>query len=276
VLKNDGSLWASGYNNYGQLGDGTTNTAPLPIMIGTNRDWAQIAAGDFSSFALKKNGTLWGWGVVCFTTTNLVPHEIALGTTWRSISANGFILVALKSDGTLWLKGGDAHNVASTFVPNPTENLTQIGPDTNWAEVYAGGHSFFARKRDGSWWVSGINHCGELGIGTSVTAVTSPQRLTFNFEPWAFEPEIGTTLMLSKDGNLWTWGWRFGTPRSAAAQKIRSWLAAVVLRFPGLGFQVKPTIHIIDQTPFRLWELPKEVRQSLGRGPINTTNELSG
>ena len=32
-LQSDGSLWAMGYNEYGQLGDGTDNTADLPEQI---------------------------------------------------------------------------------------------------------------------------------------------------------------------------------------------------------------------------------------------------
>ena len=32
-LKSDGSLWAMGYNNLGQLGDGTYNSTNLPEQI---------------------------------------------------------------------------------------------------------------------------------------------------------------------------------------------------------------------------------------------------
>ncbi len=62
ALRNDGSLWAWGRNDEGQLGDGTTNNTFVPAMIGKDRDWQTIAAGAGFSFALKSNGTLWGWG----------------------------------------------------------------------------------------------------------------------------------------------------------------------------------------------------------------------
>ena len=41
-VKADGTLWAWGYNNYGQLGDGTTVNKTSPIQIGTD-----ISAGEF-------------------------------------------------------------------------------------------------------------------------------------------------------------------------------------------------------------------------------------
>jgi alpha-tubulin suppressor-like RCC1 family protein len=278
ALKNDGSLWAWGYNNYGQLGDGTTNTAIDPTMIGTDRDWRTIAANDCNSFALKKNGTIWGWGAGnnsanVNSSDNLTPKQIAPGTNWRTISASGFALLALKSDGTLWLKGQNAQVVASAFVPSATDNFTQIGRDGDWTEIYAGGYSFFARKKDGSWWASGQNNHGNLGFGMNVTPVPSPQRLPFAFEPWAFAPGDVTALLLSKDGKLWTWGRRLDTGQPGPAwRKFEAFVAPAVKRFPSLGFLVKSDI---DYTPHLLWELPPEVRRSLGTGPDGSTNNLT-
>jgi alpha-tubulin suppressor-like RCC1 family protein len=282
ALKNDGSLWAWGFNNYGQIGDGTTNDASVPTMIGMDRDWRMIAANDANSFALKKNGTIWGWGWggTAFgrggagdTNDNLTPQQIAPGTNWRTISASGFALLALKFDGTLWLKGMNAHVVASAFVPTATNEFTQIGSDGDWAEIYAGWNSFFARKKDGSWWVSGQNRDGNLGLGTNVTTVAAPQRLPFDFEAWAFAPGADTTLMLGKDGKLWSWGKRLGAGQpSAARQKFEAFIAPVLRRFPSLHFLIKPDI---DYTPHLLWELPPELRRSLGTGPNSATNHLT-
>ncbi len=61
ALKTNGSLWAWGQNDCGQVGDGTTNNAFSPKMIGSANDWKAIAAGAFSSYTLKRDHSLWGW-----------------------------------------------------------------------------------------------------------------------------------------------------------------------------------------------------------------------
>merc|ERR1712147_171863 len=60
VLKTDGTVWATGYNIFGQLGDGTTTdkrnfTKVLP-------DAQAISAGYRHSMVLKTDGTVWATG----------------------------------------------------------------------------------------------------------------------------------------------------------------------------------------------------------------------
>jgi alpha-tubulin suppressor-like RCC1 family protein len=216
ALKNDGSIWAWGYNGEGELGDGTTNNRSDPTMIGTERDWRAIAADNGRSFALKTNGTIWGWGLI-WGITNLVPKQIESGTNWLSISDCLATLTALKADGTLWLKTTDPRLSRLPFSPTP--EFTQIERDTDWTEAYAGLNSFFARKKDGSWWVWGLNLEGRLGLGTNGNVRSSPRLIPFHFDPWAFAPGVSATFLLGKDGKLWTWGRRLGAERPSAARK---------------------------------------------------------
>ena len=64
-LKSNGSLWAMGWNGYGQLGDGTTDDGNyetnLPEQIVASNVTA-IAAGLNHSLFLKSNGSLWAMG----------------------------------------------------------------------------------------------------------------------------------------------------------------------------------------------------------------------
>jgi alpha-tubulin suppressor-like RCC1 family protein len=66
-----GRVWAWGWNNDGQVGDGNSggsafapsaNLVRGPGGVGNLADISAIAAGGTHSVALKSNGTVWGWG----------------------------------------------------------------------------------------------------------------------------------------------------------------------------------------------------------------------
>ena len=60
-LKQDGSVWAMGYNWYGQLGDGTTTDHSTPVQI-FGSGISQVIAGDNHSLFVTTDGELWGVG----------------------------------------------------------------------------------------------------------------------------------------------------------------------------------------------------------------------
>jgi alpha-tubulin suppressor-like RCC1 family protein len=68
ALKDDGTVWAWGDDQFGQLGDGgevqpDPYAAPLgPVQVGGLTGVTKIAAGLTHSLALKSDGTLWAWG----------------------------------------------------------------------------------------------------------------------------------------------------------------------------------------------------------------------
>jgi len=59
-LKADSTLWASGNNANGALGNGTTVSQIIPIKVMTNVK--SMSAGATHSLVLKTDGTLWGFG----------------------------------------------------------------------------------------------------------------------------------------------------------------------------------------------------------------------
>ena len=63
LLKNDGTLWSCGLNNYGQLGLGdTTNRATFTQVTTNINDVKSVYCGYYHTIISKNNGTLWSCG----------------------------------------------------------------------------------------------------------------------------------------------------------------------------------------------------------------------
>ena len=62
VLRADGTVWATGLNSSGQLGDGTTINRIVLTQAPGLSDVVAFAAGGSHSLALLRNGTVMAWG----------------------------------------------------------------------------------------------------------------------------------------------------------------------------------------------------------------------
>jgi trimeric autotransporter adhesin len=212
LLKKDGSLWTCGYNDYGQLGDGSYKARYVPTRIGTDTNWLNIAVGRSNTFALKKDGSLWAWGynkgvLGDGTTINrTIPTRIGTDTNWLNIAASGAHTIALKKDGSLWGWGlndrgqlGDG-SCKDRYVP------TRIGIDVDWAMIACGDYYTIALKKDGSLWGWGLNDGGQLGDGSYKDRYV-PTRIGIDVDWAMIACGDDYTIALKKDGLLWAWGY---------------------------------------------------------------------
>ena len=108
ALKSDGTVWAWGYNVYGQLGDGTTNLRYDPVQVPGLSNVVAISAGGLHSLALLSNGTIraWGWNGVGqlgtgLMASSLTPVAVAGSATYTSIAAGLYHSVAARTNGTV-------------------------------------------------------------------------------------------------------------------------------------------------------------------------------
>ena len=118
-------MWGWGNNADGELGDGTSgNVRTSPVQIGTDSDWADVAAGLTHSIALKSDGSMWGWGDNTYgelgdgtTTSHLSPTRIGAATNWLTVVAGDTYSIAL-------LQGGPATTPAAPTGVRLTSNGT--------------------------------------------------------------------------------------------------------------------------------------------------------
>jgi alpha-tubulin suppressor-like RCC1 family protein len=212
AIKSDGTLWAWGQNNYGQLGDGTNIDKNIPVQIGTDNTWRYISAGS-DTLALKSDGTLWAWGRNNYgqlgdgsTIDKNTPVQIGTGNTWKYVSAGGNHTIALKSDGMLWAWGRNNYGQLGDGTTTNKNIPVQIGADHTWRYISAGNYHTIALKSDGTLWGWGWNLFGQLGDGTNTNRKIPVQIGTDN--TWSsISAGANHTIALKSDGTLWAWGY---------------------------------------------------------------------
>ena len=213
AVRNDGTLWAWGSNQYGQLGDGTTTNRASPNQVGALTNWLAVAGGYGPVAAVKTDGTLWTWGYNASgqlglgnTTSYSSPKQVGSLTTWLKVSSRVNTCYAIKTDGTLWSWG--ANNYGQLGIGNTINYSSpkQIGALTNWLTIAACSYFALAVKTNGTLWAWGNNGNGELGLGNT-TSRSSPNQIgaltTWSgiSESWGDQAAATST-----DGKLWIWG----------------------------------------------------------------------
>jgi alpha-tubulin suppressor-like RCC1 family protein len=110
VVKNDGSLWVSGRNNFGQLGNGTISNVFSPIQLLLS-GVATVSSGTEFNAILKTDGSLWTMGKNDQGQLGngnfdpqLTPVKIVTSGV-KSIYTSQESLFFIKTDGSLWAMG---------------------------------------------------------------------------------------------------------------------------------------------------------------------------
>ena len=216
AIQNNGTLWAWGDNNYGQLGLGDTINRSSPTQVGDLNTWTTVANGSNYTLAIQNNGTLWGWGLNNFgqlgnnsNSTQSSPVQIGTLSIWASVSAEGSAALtgsslAIQSNGTLWSWGRNASGQLGLNTNSTYSSPVQVGTLSDWAQVLVY-NNVIARKTNGTLWAWGANSQGQLGLNTTV-GVSSPVQVG-SLSSWAqISNSFNTSCGIQNNGTLWAWG----------------------------------------------------------------------
>jgi alpha-tubulin suppressor-like RCC1 family protein len=120
ALRADKTVWAWGWNDGGQIGDGFQIDRMSPVPVANLSDVHSIAAGYDYSFAIREDGVLFAWGNNLFDTLGhpgdtteldyrLLPGPVALLHDVVSVDGGAKHSVALTADGHAWIWGYNDH-----------------------------------------------------------------------------------------------------------------------------------------------------------------------
>ena len=164
--RSDGTVWAWGADNRGQLGDGgTLGYSDTPVQVSGLSNIVALCAGDDHSLALDVNGCVWAWGYnyegqLGDGGTEIdsdVPVMVAGLTNLVAIAAGVSHSLALDNTGKLWAWGSDSAGQLGDGGSVGANLPIQILGLSNIVSVAAGSDASVALDGNGNVWQWGIS-----------------------------------------------------------------------------------------------------------------------
>lgn len=221
VLLENGSVWAAGNNQFGQLGTGDTfNRAGFtPMVTDASYVFTDIAAGLKHTIVLKNDGTVWATGdntygqlgLNSLETQTLILTQMATDISFvgTAVAAGEQHSLVLKSDGTVWATGDNSKGqLGLDSLETQTLVLTKMTLNNSDVTAIAAGdqHSLIL-KSDGTVWATGNNGKGQLGLDSSETQTLVLTKMTLNnSDITAIAAGDQHSIALKSDGNVWATG----------------------------------------------------------------------
>ena len=220
ALKDDGTVWAWGLGENGQLGDGTATKRTSPVEVSNLSGVTDVAGGGFHSLALKDDGTVWAWGINYAgqmgdgtTTTRTSPVKVSGLTGVTDVAAGGGgHSLAIKGDGTVWAWGPNGAGQLGDGTGTDRTTPVRVSGLSGVTDVAGGGGHSLAVKNDGTVWAWGSNFDYQLGVDTTPYWIrTTPAKVSGISNVVGVSGGTDQSLALKDDGTVWTWGeWHSG------------------------------------------------------------------
>ena len=227
AVKSDGTIWAWGMNQFGQMGNGTVSPfTNVPVMV--SNSWPggaingplQVTCGYQFGAALATNGTVWTWGSGSHgelgngtTTPSYYPARVAGLTNITAISAGWYHILALRADGTVWDWGNNSNGELGDGNSLNGLSPVQVLNVSNIVSVSGGDAHSTALAADGTIWKWGVNDVGELGNGTTNNAPNpAPAKILTDTFGNGFSNIVMASardyhnIAVKADGSVWMWG----------------------------------------------------------------------
>jgi alpha-tubulin suppressor-like RCC1 family protein len=221
-LRQNGTLWAWGYNGSGGLGTNNTTSSSSPVsVVGGFTDWCQLWAGNKNSFGIRTNGVLYAWGYNNYgrlgtgdTSNFSSPVSVVGGFTDWCFVHNCNHTLAVRTNGTAWAWGCGYHGQLGnglwgySFARNcHSSPVSVVGGFTDWCQVAGGTRHSIGLRSNGTVYTWGCNARGQLGTNNT-TSRNSPGTIVGGFTDWCqITAGYQTQMALRTNGTIWSWGY---------------------------------------------------------------------
>ena len=221
ALTKTGEVYAWGKNEFGELGLGDRTYRSYATRVkgidgnGYLENIIDVANGDENSYAIDKNGNVYGWGdgnyhqIDDTETSRTTPTQMSDCTNAISVSAGECFVEIMQSNSNVVARGYNYYGQLGygDTAEKPT-GAHIVGNDIN--KVSAGNDATLIIREDGTVWAAGRNRYGELGLGdTSNRASFTKLTLDDGTEIKAKYGELNSsvTTILGKDGKVYATGY---------------------------------------------------------------------
>jgi len=221
ALRSDGTVWAWGQNDHGQLGRGIiTSEGVAPARVAVLNHVTKISAGRKFGLALRSDGIVFAWGAGQFgqlgngaTADSPVPVKIAGLAQVTGISAGSDAALATEASAisavtSVWAWGNNDEGQLGdgTTISHPTPGRV-TGLPVSIAGISAGNQFAAVLGPDGSVWGWGSNVLGQLDIAPAGSAVTRPVNIIAAGSRITQISAGGAHMLaLRSDGTVLGWG----------------------------------------------------------------------
>lgn len=219
----------------------------MPVQIGSATNWIKVWANGIETVGMQSDGRLWYWGENPNPAHQQdagsirIPTRVGPDTNWVDVGFSVNSVLAIKADGTLWIRGRQAGRYTGESDPARNTFPSRVGTNSDWRSICPGS----------GWWCTGlVKKDGTLWfMDASEGKPNGPRK---PYQPVQFRPvdvqkkyiayaagsvhaaapgvhgPIG--VILTADGEVWTWGMVLGDPPSCAS-RTEALVARVVNAF---------------------------------------------
>ena len=153
MVKTDGTLWLSGYNGAGKLGQNNQTEYSSPIQIpGTWKDLTGGGSHHANGF-INTDNELWMMGdnehgTLGQNNTTQYSSPIQVPGSWDQVGLAAYVTFGIKTDGTAWAWGENQQGEVGNNSRAPVKYSSPIQiPGTDWDQPQGGMLQMFALKK---------------------------------------------------------------------------------------------------------------------------------